>query len=316
MKKERKKIVCLGGGIGTVNLLKGLKKIQSDVFAVVSTADEGGSGGRLRRVFDIVPPGDFVSCMAALADDKRISELLTYRFPGNRYGKDNDLGGHKLGNLILTALFNRNGDFREALRQMKSVFNIEGNVFPATLVKTRISAKTIENKMIYGEENIDLGKYKGERVLKRIFLSPKNASSPAEVTKAIGTSDLVVAGPGDLYTTILPVLMAKDIVKALRESKNRKFFVVNVANKPFETKGYSVSDYLNAIERHLGFNPFGTVIVNENFSVKIPRKYKYSYVSPGKNKLSVKILKADLVDEDFPLYHDCGKLAKIIEMGI
>ena len=316
MKTKNKKIVCLGGGIGTVNLLKGLKKIYKNISVVVSTADEGGSGGRLRRLFNMCPPGDFVSCMSALSNNKDMANLFLYRFPGNRYGKDNEIGGHKLGSFILTALFNTKGNFQDALLIMKNMFNIEGNIFPATVNKTRIMAKTVEGKMVYGEENIDLGQYGGKRILTKIFLNPKNSVSSKEVIDSLKTADIIIAGPGDLYTTILPVLMTKDIKRVLRESDAKKIFVVNVANKPFETKGYKVSDYLNAIKRHLGFNPFDLFIVNNNFSTKIPKKYNYLYVGLDEVDTSLEVIKRDLIDQTFPLYHDSKKLAKAIETAV
>ena len=308
-----KKIVCLGGGIGTVNLIKGLKKYVKNITVIASTADEGGSGGRLRRLYKIPPPGDFVNCMASLAPDSFTSDLLTYRFPGDRYGKDSEILGHKLGNFILTALANKNGNFEEALTQMQKMFQIMGKILPATIGSVSISARTIEGKEVFGEENIDLGKYNGERILEEVFLHPKNPRTPSNVLSAMKEADVLIAGPGDLYTTILPVLIVPEISKLIIKRDVPKIFIINVANKPFETKGYALSDYINAIKRHLGVFPFNKVIVNNNFSVKIPQEYNYSYVDfNGEKNEGYEIIKDDLVDGEFPLYHSADKLAKIV----
>lgn len=311
-----RKIVCLGGGIGTVNLVKGLRNYFSDITVVISMADDGGSSGRLRRLYNIPPPGDLVSCMAAFIKDGKsnISDLLTYRFEGDRYGSDKELGGQKLGNLILTAMTRLTGDFEEAIEFFKKTFNIPGTFLPATKHAVSISAKTIEGKIIHREENIDLGKYNGKRVLEEVFLEPKDAQVNPLLIESIKKADVIVAGPGDLYTTILPVLIVKGVKEALLESSAMKIFIVNIANKPFETKGYDVNDYLKAIKRHLGVFPFGKILVNNNYAFKIPSKYKYKFVNADgiEESRDLKIIKSDLVDEKFPLYHSSEKLAKMI----
>lgn len=307
------KVVCLGGGIGTVNLIRGLKKYTRDISVVASVADEGGSAGRLRRLYNIFPPGDVMSCMAALSDDPIISKLLAYRFPGDRYAEDGDLQGHRVGNLIVAALQQIEGDFQKAIDDVLKLFNIKGNIYPATNEKVSISAKTIEGVMAEGEEAIDLGKYEGERILDYVYLHPKEATAPKVVLNAIEQADMVVAGPGDLYTTILPVLIVKDIKEALEKTKAKKIFVVNVTNKPFETKDYKLSDFINAISKHMGGFPFDFVIANNNHSVKIPDEYDYSFVDESQDsKEKTKIVRKDIIDESFPLYHSSEKLAKAV----
>src|SRR5258708_30196167 len=235
---KRKKIVCLGGGIGTVNLIKGLKQYKDlDIAVVVSMADEGGSSGRLRRLYNILPPGDLVSCMAALCDsnNKNVSQLLTYRLPGNRYAKDTELAGHKIGNLIFVALRDLTGNFEKAIDQFQSIFAIPGVFLPATEENVSISAKTVEGKIVHGEETIDRGKYSGKRVLEEVYLHPVNARATKKVLTWLKEADVIIAGPGDLYTTILPVLIIPDIAEQLKKSTAKKIFIINVANKPFET---------------------------------------------------------------------------------
>lgn len=311
-----KKIVCLGGGIGTVNLIKGLINYTRNLTVVVSMADNGGSSGRLRRLYKILPPGDIISCMSVLCSKKNslIEKLLTYRFPGDRYGKDDSLGGQKLGNLILVALRDLTGSFENGLKEFQKVYSIEGTFLPATSEEVNISAVTHEGKEIFGEENIDLGKYNGQRILKKVILHPKNPSVSQTVIKTIGSAHVIIAGPGDLYTTVLPVMIIPKIKDLLIKSAALKIFVVNIANKPFETKGYKIKDYVAAIRKHLGCFPFNKIFINNNFSVKIPKKYKYSYVETNDSELikNAELVKGDFVNEDFPLYHCPAKLAKAI----
>lgn len=318
-----KKIVCLGGGIGTVNLINGLKEYTENISVVISMADEGGSSGRLRRLYKIFPPGDMVSCMSALVKSKNpvISQLLTYRFPGNRYGKDNELGGQKLGNLVMAAMISMLKDSDKAIELFKKTFDIPGVFLPATSKKVSISAKTTDGNIIYGEEKIDLGRYNGKRILERVFLHPRNAKAANGVEGCLENADVIIAGPGDLYTTILPVLIVPGIAKVLKKSKALKFFIVNIANKPFETKGYDVDDYIKAIKKHLGVFPFDKIVINNNYSISIPKKYNYKHVLlDSKNSIEdidgLKLIKKDLIDENFPIYHSSDKLAKVVAENI
>ncbi len=320
---ENKKMVCLGGGIGTVNLIRGLKKYTENISVIVSMADEGGSAGRLRRLYNILPPGDIVSCMAGLinGDNPLVSKLLTYRFPGDRYGDDKELAGHKLGNLMMAAAYDMTGNYEEAIALMKQIFKVQGNIYPATLDAVSLNAITVEGKEISGEEAIDLGKYNGKRVLEKVFISPDNPKVNPKAVSAIKEADVIIAGPGDLYSTILPVLIIKEISQALIASQKPKVFIVNVANKPFETKGYTVIDFINAITKHLGTFPFDKVIINNDYSYKIPSKYHYSYVEHDPTSLvpvenPPLIIAADLVNQEFPLYHDSEKLAYTVYKNI
>lgn len=311
---RNKKYVCLGGGIGTVNVLRGLKNYTKDITVVVSMADDGASGGRLRRLFSIPPPGDLMNCLAALSEAEPIlKELLTYRFKGNRWGRDDSLEGQKLGNLILVALVNLTGNFEAGLIEAQRIFSTHGKIMPATNDNVSIWAITTDGKKVYGEENIDLGKYDGHRSLRQVLLKPKNPSVPKQVIEAITKADVIITGPGDLYTTVLPVLLVPKINQALKESKAKKMYILNVANKPFETPNYKVSDYLTALNFHLGFFPFHLTLMNKNFNPKMPKKLKYTYVSQdGLINKNYRVIRKDLVDEKFPLYHDVTKLAKNI----
>lgn len=308
-----KKIVCLGGGIGTVNLVKGLIELVSDITVIASMADDGGSTGRLRRLYSIPPPGDLVSCMAAMSkENKTMKKLLTYRFAGERYGEEEALGGHKLGNLMMVALTSVMGDFGKALSQMQKIFKIRGKILPATEESVSIWAETSVGEKVDREENIDLGRFTG--TIEKLHLKPVNPKVSKEVIDAIILADLAIAGPGDLYSTVLPVLLIPDVLDALKKSKAKKIFIVNVANKLFETPNYKVNDYIKSVVKHCGGSVFDFVFVNNNISPTIPEKYKrqYEYVPLTYKKDRYSVITKDLINTDFPLYHDSLKLAKAI----
>lgn len=314
---KHKKIVCLGGGIGTVNLIKGLKAYSDKISAIVSMADDGGSGGRLRRLYNILPPGDVASCMAALMDNPNphMAKLLTYRFPGDRYAKDHELPGHKLGNLMLAAATDMTGSFTGAIALLKKLFRIKEAIIPATSEPVSLTAKTKDGREIQGEENIDLGKFHGDKPLDEVRLEPTNIAASPDAMKALKAADVIIVGPGDLYTTILPSIIIPDIKNFLLKTKKPLIFIVNVANKPFESKDYAIKDFVHAIEKHLGGFPFQIVIANNKTSLPLPKdlEFDYTYVGDTYHKNgSYKLVTADIVNEEFPLYHDSAKLAKAV----
>lgn len=316
-----KKIVCLGGGIGTVNLIKGLKIYTDKISAIVSMADDGGSAGRLRRLYNILPPGDVASCMAALMDDHNpnLSKLFTYRFPGDRYSKDEELSGHKLGNLMLVAATETTGSFNGAITLLKKLFRIKYAIIPATNQPVSLTATTQDGYLIHGEENIDLGKFHGDKPLEAVSLIPKNIQANPDALKALHNSDIVIVGPGDLYTTVLPSIIIPEIKSFLLKNTKPQIFIVNVANKPFESKGYRVSNFIDAITKHLGAFPFQIVIANNNFSLDLPKdlEFNYTYVeSSHMQNTPYKLISEDLVDEAFPLYHSQQKLAQAVVKNI
>ena len=309
-----KKIVALGGGIGTVNLIKGLKNFTNDVTVIASMADDGGSAGRIRRLFSMPPPGDLVSCIAAFSDAGDVlKKLLTYRFAGERYSSDGSLGGHKLGNLMMVALTGVTGDFNKALEEMQRIFKTRGKILPATVDPVTIWAETSVGERVDREENIDLGRFTG--LIEKLHLKPENPKASKGVKEALAAADVIVAGPGDLYTTILPTLLVPEIRDAIKDSKAKKIFIVNVANKLFETPNYKVNDYMEAITKHCGSPLFGYVFMNRKISLKIPSKYERQYelvpLDYSKSK-NYSVIEKDLIDDKFPLYHDSIKLAKAV----
>ncbi|MDO8487024.1 MAG: YvcK family protein [Candidatus Curtissbacteria bacterium] len=317
--EKAQSIVCLGGGVGTAQILKGLRHMPYNLTAIVSMADDGGSAGRLRRAFSVPPPGDLVNCLAALSDEESvIKELFLYRFAGQRYGKDTDLGGQKLGNLIFVALVDiYKGDTGKALEEFSRIISPRGRVLPATLGDVNIWAKTADGKKVYGEQNIDLGKYKNRaKSLKEVHLDPPKVKTYKAAADAIKTADIIIVGPGDLFSTILPVIIVPQIKNLLLSSKAKKIFIVNIANKPFETAGFKVSDHINTLEAHLGTNPFDKILVNSNQDAKIPQGFNYKYVNvdtKNLDKLSGKIIEGNYVDESFAIYHNSQKMAAVIE---
>jgi uncharacterized cofD-like protein len=313
-----RKIVCLGGGIGTVNLIKGLVSYTDNITVIASMADDGGSTGRLRRIYSIPPPGDLVSCIAALStSSEEMKKLLTFRFAGERYGQEESLGGHKLGNLMMVALTSITGDFSKALLRMQEIFKTKGRILPATTEQVSIWAETSVGERVDREENIDLGRFTGK--LEKLHLYPESPKASKEVIEAIADADLIIAGPGDLYSTILPVLLIPDILNAVKNSKAKKLYIVNVVNKLFETPNYKINDYMKAIADHCGSNIFENVFMNKNTSVTIPQKYErqYKYVPLNFEKDESYIVKTfDILNANFPLYHDSDKLAKVIMENI
>ena len=313
-----KRIVCLGGGSGgTSTLMSGLKDHSFHITSVTSMADDGGSSGRLRKAYGIMPPGNLVSCIASLIpeENSELSDLMMYRFPGN--AKENKtLGGHKLGNLIMLAEMLRTHDIYKALEVTQKLFGItNADILPATDERTRLSAITVDGRRIHTETTLDLALYAEPYGLKKIYLTPKKPKVNQKVLDNIALADIIISGPGDLYTNQLPVLVIPQIRDAIIASKAKKIFILNVANKPFESKGYKLHDFVNAIEDHLGVFPFDTIIANNNFTNRIPKKYRYGYVKvdpASKNDMKYQLIEDDFVDKNFPIHHNAKKLASVV----
>lgn len=314
-----KKIVCLGGGVGTATILKGLKYANFDLTAIVSMADDGGSAGRLRRAFSIPPPGDLVNCLAALSQEESvIKELFLYRFKGERYGKDTELGGQKLGNLIFVALCDiYKGNTSRAVEEFSKIISSKGRVLPATTGDVNIWAITQDGIKVVGEENIDLGNYNSKsRSLKEVHLDPPNIKAYKESLLAIKDADILIIGPGDLFSTVLPVLLVPQIKELIEKSLTKKVFIANITNKPFETAHFSVSNYLKVFEKQISGLKFDKIIINTNQKSKIPKNLNYLYVKYDESNLKNyqdQIITGDYVNSSYPLYHDSVKIAKAIE---
>ncbi len=303
------KVVAIGGGHGLSTLLRGLKEYTANITAIVTVADDGGSSGRLRRQLGVLPPGDFRNCIAALADDESLTtQLFQYRFT-----KGHDLNGHSFGNLFIAAMAEVTGSFERAILESSRVLAVRGRILPSTLDDVTLCAD------LRGEEEAAMSYVEGESQIpeaglpiERVFLRPERVRAYPEALRAILEADLIVAGPGSLFTSILPNLLVEDIVKAIRASRALKVYICNVATQPGETDGFSVGDHVEALERHVGRGLFPYVVANNNFSVEIPPGWKSELVPLDDSGGDYQVITADLIDIKKPWRHDPHKLAKVL----
>lgn len=299
------RIVAIGGGTGLSTLLRGLKNYSTNITAIVTVADDGGSSGRLRRELGVLPPGDFRQCIAALADaEPLVTELFQYRFDQGA-----GLNGHSFGNLFIVAMSAITGDFDRALQESSRVLAVRGRIVPSTLENVTLCADLVDETTIEGESQIPHGKVPIERV----YLRPADAPAYPEAVKAIREADLIVIGPGSLYTSVLPNLLVEGIAQAVRESRAKKVYVCNVATQPGETDNYRLSEHINAIHRHVGEGLFDIVLANNNFSPRFaPEWHQVAVVINAGSPDGVHVIGADVVNEGFPTRHDPAKLARVL----
>jgi len=311
MAEKNKKVVVIGGGTGVFTVLSGLKKYPLDLSAIVSMADDGGSTGKLREEFGILPPGDVRRALVALSNaDKHLSDLFNFRFD------EGVLKGHNFGNLFIMALERMEGDFQKAVNLAGKLLGVEGKIIPVTLDNVKLVAKMENGEMVYGETNIDVPKHNGFLRIKEIFLKPSAKINPYAVD-ALKSADVIIIGPGDLFTSIVPNLLVKGMQKAISSSKAKKFYIVNLMTKFGETNKFKGSDFLSVLEKYLGKNVIDEVIINigkPSFSRLKKYAEEHAEIVRSDIKLSrnLKIIKADLLRSKGFLRHDPDKLAKII----
>lgn len=261
-----KRVVVIGGGTGLPVLIRGLKKFPFDITAIVTVADDGGSSGRLRKDMDIPPPGDIRNVLAALSDvEPFIEEMFQHRFKS-----ENELSGHTLGNLILAAMTSITGNFVHAIQEMSKVLNVRGKVLPAANQSVVLNAVFEDGSIISGESVIP----KQQKRIKKVFLNPSNVLPLPESITAIRKADLIVFGPGSLYTSILPNLLVQKIGKEICKSSAKKVFVCNLMTQEGETYNYKVSDHIEALYSHVGCEFLDAVIAN---NTEIPKELKELY---------------------------------------
>ena len=267
--KKGAKVVAIGGGTGLSMLLKGVKKYTSNITAIVTVGDDGGSSGRLREEMGILPPGDIRNCIAALADDENlITELFQYRFK-----KGEGLEGHSFGNLFLTALCAITGNMVKAVKESSKVLNIRGVVLPATLDDMKLAAEFEDGSIVQGESHIPEAK----KQIKRLYTEPANCKALPEAIDAIANADLIILGPGSLYTSVIPNLLVDGIVDAIMTSTAKKIYVCNIMTQPGETDNYSVASHVNAIITHAKGNKIiDAVLVNNSLPDNISEGYAKS----------------------------------------
>ncbi len=312
------KIVAIGGGTGLSTMLKGIKKITNNITAVVTVGDDGGSSGKLREELGVLPPGDIRSCIAALADDEDlVAKLFQYRF------KDcAGLSGHSFGNLFLTAMCSITGDMVRAVKESSKVLSIRGRVLPSTLDDMRLVAEMDDGSIIKGESNIPES---GKRI-KRLFSEPGNCKALEDVIWAIHDADLIILGPGSLYTSVVPNLLIKDIAKAVNDSKAKKIYVCNIMTQPGETDGFSVSDHIKTLIKHAKYNRImDAVLVNNDLPTELLAPYKDAGSEPVVvdkdeiNKMGIEIVQKNLIEDkryedghSSFVRHSPSRLARII----
>jgi uncharacterized cofD-like protein len=300
------KIVVIGGGTGLSTMLRGIKNHTANVTAIVTVADDGGSSGRLRRELGVLPPGDFRNCIVALAEAEPVmSRLFQYRF-----GPGSGLEGHSFGNLFIVAMSGITGNFEEAIRESSRVLAVQGQIIPSTLTDVTLCAELEDLSHVHGESNIS----ESTSPIKQVYLEPRHVPAYPEAVQAIMEADLIVVGPGSLYTSVLPNLLVQGIGRALIASDAVKVYVCNVATQRGETDGFGVQEHFLALLRHLPTNPFDCVLANNNFRHNIPTEWRVSAVMPdGLAKLPdlgrARLVLADVVDSYTPLRHDPEKLA-------
>lgn len=303
------RIVAIGGGTGLSNLLRGLKDYTSNLTAIVTVADDGGSTGRLRQEFGVIAPGDLRQCIAALAEaEPLMSRLFQYRFQNG-----SGLEGHSFGNLFLVAMSEVTGNFEEAIHETSRVLNVRGTILPSTLEDVTLSARTSEDELVHGEHNIT---ERGAGI-KELFLNPATAEAHPDAVRAILDADIIVIGPGSLYTSVLPNLLVEGIRKAIEASTALRIFVCNVATQHGETDGFSVGDHLEALERHAGQGIVHAIIANNNIAPELPEAWHSAPVKFRKNGhpsllRGVRIVEADVVAPENRYRHDPAKLAATI----
>ncbi len=299
------KIVTIGGGTGLPILLRGLKEHTSNLTAIVTVGDDGGSSGRLRRELGVLPPGDVRNCIAALAEaEPLMTRLFQYRF-----NEGSGLEGHSFGNLFIVAMSGVTGNFEEAVRETSRVLAVRGLILPSSLHHVTVHARTEDEELITGESNISSH---GSRI-NEVFLQPPAIPVNPEAIRAILEADLVVVGPGSLLTSVLPNLLVDGIRQALAVSPATKVYVCNVATQHGETDDFSVSDHFETLSRHVGGGLFSHILANDNAPGPLPEEWNSKPVDVDKFLIDgARVLTADVVAESNRYHHDPEKLASAI----
>ena len=322
-RENKSSIVVIGGGTGTYTVLFGLKKLNKDLTAIVTMMDSGGSSGRLRDEFGVLPPGDIRQSLVALSGDASIlRKLFDYR-----YVKGESLQGHSFGNLFLTALADITGGMDKAIIEASRVLNIKGKVLPVTTDQAHLLAKYENGLEVKGEGNIDEPKHDGKLRIKELILEPKPKAYP-QALEAIEKADFIVLGPGDLYTSIIPNLLVPGVAAAICKASAKKVYIVNLMTKYGQTFGFKASDHVGTLEKYLGESCIDYVLINNTLLPEdILKRYKEEYDYPVADDLkddSYKIIRTDLLAKDpirkaegdvlkrSLIRHDSVKLAKII----
>lgn len=317
------RIVALGGGTGLSSVLRGLAEYAAgpkkngasrpiaDLAAVVTVTDDGGSSGRLRKEYQVLPPGDIRNCMAALSQDERLlAELFQYRFP---VGKG--LAGHSFGNLFLTALTNITGDFSTAIRVSSRVLAIRGRIFPSTAQNATLKAELSDGSVVAGETNIS----RSRKPIERVRLVPRRARPVPEALQALRDADLILVGPGSLFTSIIPNLLVEEITDVIAHSNAICVYIANLMTQPGETQHYSVADHVRAIYRHTRAGLFDYAVVNiKQATPRTLRRYRAQGAEPVDpsfeelDQLGLRYITGELLQEEGVVRHDQNRLTRLL----
>ena len=314
------RVVAIGGGTGLSALLYGLKRYarpedpalpQVDITAIVTVMDDGGSSGRLRREFDVLPPGDIRNCMVALSEDSALlSRLFQHRFAAGR-----GLKGHSFGNLFLMALTQVMGDFPDAVKASSEVLKIAGRIYPSTASNVALEATLAGGDTVVGETRIS----RSRKPIRRIRLIPQQVQPVPEALIAIAEADLITLGPGSLFTSVVPNLLVNGIAAAIRKSPAVKAYFVNLMWQPGETMDYRASDHVRAIHRHAGGKLVDYAVVNIRPIASAPkRRYAKESALPVENdidalfRMGVKVMAGNLVARGEQIRHDPASTAAVV----
>ncbi|MHB0912837.1 MAG: gluconeogenesis factor YvcK family protein [Armatimonadota bacterium] len=306
------RIVVIGGGTGLSTMLRGLKQYTSNLMAIVTVADDGGSSGMVQRQLGVLPPGDIRNCIVALADEETLmTELFQHRFDGAGEG----LTGHSFGNLLIAAMTDITGDFEEAVKETSKVLAIRGRVLPATLEHVSLMAELADGSTVQGESAIG----KSEQPIRKITLEPGNVQPLSEALDAIRLANAIIVGPGSIYTSIIPNLLVSGMADAMAASSAVKIYVCNVMTQPGETAGFTASDHVKAIADHAGRRLFNYVLVNKEVpSMRLLEKYQREgaeLVSPDIDvirEMGYKPVTGNFISQTEVVRHDPEKLAQAI----
>lgn len=304
------KVVAIGGGTGLATLLRGLKNYPVSLSGIVTMTDNGASSGRLSREMGIQPPGDVRKCLAALANDETLlTRLFEYRFKRGR-----GLSGHSLGNLLLLALADITGSFDAAVQASSKILSIKGQVIPSTLEHVSLLAELANGQMALGEVDIPV---QGHRFgIKKISLVPDKATANPTAVHFIEQADLILIGPGSLFTSILPNFLIKDLRQAIAHSAARKFYIANCSTERGETENYTVSDHVIQLKKLLNGTQLDGIIVNNRIVTSTITEGKlgsvHNITTTERTIAGVAVIAADLINESQPLYHDARKLGEAV----
>jgi uncharacterized cofD-like protein len=314
-KSVKPRIVSIGGGTGLSTLLRGLKKVEADLSVIVTVTDDGGSSGRLREELGVLPPGDIRNCMIALSEDEHLMSRL-FRF---RFNSDGGLHNHSFGNLFLTALAGVTGDFAEAVHLTSEVLAIKGVIYPSTNSNIRLMAELEDGSWVEGETRITAA----ARRIRRVKLNPSDAHPLPAALEALESADVITIGPGSLYTSLIPNMLVREMISAVRASRATKIYIQNIMTQPGETDRYSAADHVQALADHCGGVLFPNVLLNSAApSAAALEKYGAEHAGLVKAdrerlcKLGLNTVERDLLAEDGVIRHDPDRLANaVVEMA-